>query len=127
MEPDPCDLHDDKTVPVADLFGRIAAELRELTQTVDALQNLAGRLASGTAKRDSEAVRQLQEFDRLGQTLSGVADFIDALDGSVPEQWRVNPHPASRVLLLADLAVRLVSNAPAPMADVSVAGEFEFF
>jgi hypothetical protein len=118
----------DKTMPLADLLRRIAVELRDLTQTVDDLQLVVGRLVSGGAMRDGNAVHQLQNFDRLGQTIAGIADFTETLIGSVPEHWRLNPHPASRAVLLSDLAARLVSrHERAPEAIAQDAGEFEFF
>jgi hypothetical protein len=72
-------------------------------------------------------MRQLQNFDSLSQTICGLADFTEALGGAAPEHWRLNPHPASRAVLLSDLAVRLVANERAPAANASAAGEFEFF
>jgi hypothetical protein len=127
MEPDFFETPDAKTTPVADLLRRIARELRDLSRTVDDLQLSVGGLVSGGAAHDAGAMRQLQNFDSLGQTISGLADFTQALGGAAPEHWRLNPHPASRVVLLSDLAVRLVSNERAPAADASAAGEFEFF
>jgi hypothetical protein len=128
MDSDAFETSNSKTVPVADLLRRIAQELRDLTQTIDDLQQVLGRLVSNSAVRDSGSVRELQNFDRLGQTMSGIADFVDALGEDAPADWRLNPHPASRVLLLSELAVRLVSqNARAPVPASQEAGEFEFF
>jgi hypothetical protein len=127
MDPDFFETPDAKTTPVADLLRRIAVELRDLTQTVDDLQLAVGGLVSSSAAHDACAMHQLQNFDALSQTLSGLADFTQALGDAASEHWRLNPHPASRVVLLSDLAVRLVSNEPAPAAEASAAGEFEFF
>lgn len=128
METDSLGALDSKTMPVADLLRRIAIELRSLTRTVDDLQIVVGKLVANSAACDVHVVRQLQNFDSLGQTVSGVADFIDALGATAPEHWRLNPHPASRVLLLSDLALRLVSHHDRALAvETSEAGEFEFF
>ena len=78
--------------------------------------------------RDGGTARQLQHFDSLGQTLSAIADFAEALSGDAPPEWLLNPHSASRAVLLSDLAARLVSHLEAPPeAGASVAGELEFF
>ncbi|WP_158814581.1 hypothetical protein [Methylocapsa sp. S129] len=117
-----------RTMPVADLLQRIADELRDLTQVVDNLQSLVGRLVAASAIRDGDAMRELQNFDRLGQNLSGVANFAEALGGAAPEDWLVNPHSASRAVHLSDLAARLVSQgARGPASDPAGAGELEFF
>lgn len=117
-----------RTMPVADLLQRIAEELRDLSLVVDDLQSLVGRLVSASAIRDSDAMRELQNFDRLGQNLSGVASFAEALGAAAPGDWLLNPHPASRAVLLSDLAARLVSQPGREPADnLAGAGELEFF
>lgn len=117
-----------KTLPVADLLRRMAQELRQLTPVVDNLQLLVGQLVSASAIRDSGVAHQLQHFDSLGQTLAAIADFADALSGDAPPEWLLNPHSASRAVLLSDLAARLVSQLEStPVAAAAVAGEFEFF
>lgn len=115
-------------MPVADLLRRMAHELRHLTPVVDNLQTLVGDLVSANGVRDSDVAHQLQQFDSLGQTLSAIADFAEALSGDAPRDWLLNPHSASRAVLLSDLAARLVlhleSSTTPPLV---VAGELEFF
>lgn len=113
--------------PVADLLRNIADELRDLTQVVDDLQTLVARLASINAIRDGEAIRELQNFDRLGQTLSGVANFAEALGLATHADWLLNPQSASRAVHLSELAARLVSRDQAAAAGSVAAGELEFF
>ncbi len=117
-----------RTMPIADLLRRMAQELRDLTPVVENLQLLVGRLVLAGAIRDSGAAHQLQHFDSLGQTLAAIADFAEALGGDAPVEWLLNPHSASRAVLLSDLAARLVSHLEAPLGSNSaVAGELEFF
>src|SRR5260370_38092368 len=117
-----------RAVPVADLLRRMAQELRHLTPVVDNLQLLVGRLVSASMIQDSSTAHQLQHFDSLGQTLSAIADFAEALSADAPPEWLLNPHSASRAVLLSDLAARLVSHLEAPpVVSASVAGELEFF
>jgi hypothetical protein len=118
-----------KAVPVADLLRRMAQELRHLTPVVDNLQLLVGRLVSASIMQDGNMAHQLQHFDSLGQTLSAIADFAEALGGDAPAEWLLNPHSASRAVLLSDLAERLVSHLeqPSVLKPAAMAGEFEFF
>jgi hypothetical protein len=117
-----------RTIPVADLLRHIAEELRDVTQVVDDLQLLVARLVAVSAIRDGDVMRELQNFDRLGQTLSGVANFAEALGLAADADWSVNPHSAARAVHLSDLADRLVSRQEKAATTSSVgAGELEFF
>jgi hypothetical protein len=117
-----------RTIPVADLLQHVADELRDVTRVVDNLQLLVARLVAVSAIRDGDVMRELQDFDRLGQTLSGVANFAEALGLAAHADWSVNPHPAAHAVHLSDLAARLVSRQEkaAPTGSVG-AGELEFF
>jgi hypothetical protein len=117
-----------RTIPVADLLQHIADELRDVTRVVDNLQLLVARLVAVSAIRDGDVMRELQDFDRLGQTLSGVANFAEALGLAAHADWSVNPHQAAHAVHLSDLAARLVSRQEktAPIGSVG-AGELEFF
>jgi hypothetical protein len=117
-----------RAMSVAELLRRMAQELRQLTPVVDNLQSLVGRLVSANVLQDTGMAHQLQHFDSLGQTLSAIADFAEALGGDAPPEWLLDPHSASRAVLLSDLAARLVSHLESPsLPDPAVAGEFEFF
>jgi hypothetical protein len=114
--------------PVANLLENIAAELRDLTQVVEDLQLLVGRLVSISAIRGGDAMRELQNFDRLGQTISGVANFAAALGESADNNWSLNPQPAARAVHLSDLAARLASRHEGQSLSGPIgAGELEFF
>jgi hypothetical protein len=117
-----------RTIPVADLLQHIADELRDVTLVVDNLQLLVARLVAVSAIRDGDVIRELQDLDRMGQTLSGVANFADALGLAVHADWSVNPQSAAQAVHLSDLAARLVSRQEkgAPTGAVG-AGELEFF
>jgi hypothetical protein len=116
-----------KMMPVADLLQRIANELRDLTEVVDDLQSLVGRLVAASAIRDQDSMRELQEFDRLGQNLCGVANFTQALGESASREWLLNPEVASRAVHLSELAARLTLQRRPELSRSIGAGELEFF
>jgi hypothetical protein len=104
----------------------MAQELRGLESVVDDLQTLTSALVLGGAARDDETIRRLQHFDRLAQTIVAIAGFAEALGDDVPAEWSLNPNAAARVVLLSNLAARLVSHMnPSPNPPVS--GELEMF
>jgi hypothetical protein len=118
--------------PLADLLNRMALELRDLTQVVDDLQRLVGRLVAANAIRDAAAMHDLQNFDRLGQTLSGVANFAEALSQAAHRDWALDPQSASRAVALSELAARLMSSGDWTARSrsggrASSAGEVELF
>jgi hypothetical protein len=115
------------TAPVADLLHRIADELRDLTEVVDGLQVLVGRLVAASAIRDEDSMRELQKFDRLGQNLCGVANFAQALGESASREWLLNPEVASRAVHLSELAARLTARHGREPSRAIGAGELEFF
>jgi hypothetical protein len=132
MKADSFGMTDPCATPIADLLGRMAQELHGLTQVVDDLQLLVGRLVSAGAIHEGDAMHELQNFDRLGQTLSGVASFAEALGHAADADWRLDPHSASRAVALRELAARLMSRGDEALASQSPrlspgAGELELF
>jgi hypothetical protein len=128
MKPNSSETLESNAMPVADLLRNVADELRNLTQVVDDLQLLVARLVSISAIQDGGVMRDLQNFDRLGQTLSGVANFAEALGVAANDDWSLNPLSASRAVHLSALAARLASRDRTAAASEPVgAGELEFF
>jgi hypothetical protein len=127
METDFLETSDDRIATIAELLRRIALELRGVAQTVDDLQPAVGSLIAGDGARDAGAMRQLQNFDSLSQTLSGIADFTQALAAIAPDHWRLDPQPAARVVPLSGLADRLAATERRPALDAGAAGDVEIF
>jgi hypothetical protein len=128
MPVDSAEKTDAGMAPLSDILGRMAQELRDLARTVDQLQDTVGRMTTRQLARDGETMRELQNFDRLGQTLSGVANFAEALGLAAAADWAVDPQSAARAVHLSDLAARLVSRREKAGVSGGVgAGELEFF
>ncbi len=95
------------TAPVTDILGRVAAELRQAALVIDRTPICTEHVKEGMSAEDSEYMRAMQGLDHSAQMLAGLADFLSALADRAPDHWRIDPHPASQVVRLAELASRL--------------------
>jgi hypothetical protein len=96
-----------RTAPVTDILGRVAEELRQAALVIDRTPVCTEHVKDGIGGEESEYVRAMQGLDHSAQMLSGLADFLSALADRAPAHWRIDPHPASQVVTLAELASRL--------------------
>ena len=95
------------TAAVTDILGRVAAELRQAALVIDRTPICTEHIKEGMGADDSDYLRAMQGLDHSAQMLSGLADFLSAIADRAPDHWRIDPHPASQVVTLAELASRL--------------------
>jgi hypothetical protein len=86
---------------------RASSELRNAIAMVEELEQAVGLAIALAGEAGAEQMFELQKLDHLQQKIIGVADFLDALSGAMPPEWRVDAKLASRRVLLADLGARL--------------------
>jgi hypothetical protein len=114
--------------PVGDLLRRVADELRNAARAVDDVY--AADDAEASAQRAAQhrpLVQALQELDHTYQKISCLADFLNGLARSAPEQWALDPSAAAEAITLSALAERLRSpDAPAAKPDLA-GGDLELF
>jgi hypothetical protein len=88
-------------------LARASGALRDAAGMVDDIERAIGRAITLAGEAAADQVYELQKLDHLQQKILGVADFLEALGGSMPGDWRVDAKGASRRVLLADLGARL--------------------
>jgi hypothetical protein len=117
------------TAPVTDILGRVAAELRQAALVIDRTPVCTEHVKHRIGAEDSEYLRAMQGLDHSAQMLAGLADFLSALADRAPAHWRIDPHPASQVVTLAELASRLSLQASQVKGEGSQGsnGDCEFF
>ncbi len=93
-------------VPTVDVLAKISTELRELAASVDGLEALVGNLVVAGGFGGSQSVYEFQTLDRLRQSISGIADFLEAAQ-IVPDDCRIDALKASKAVTLAALSRRL--------------------
>jgi hypothetical protein len=117
------------TAPVTDILGRVAEELRQAALVIDRTPVCTEHVKDSIGGEDSEYLRAMQGLDHSAQMLAGLADFLSAIADRAPAHWRIDPHPASQVVTLAELASRLsfqVAHAKGEGGEGSN-GDCEFF
>lgn len=92
--------------PLSRTLGACAGELAALADRCEALQaGLAPALQSGAA------IEEAQTLDLLTQSLSAVADYLNALSAGLPGDWIVDAGAAATLVPLTELARRLIGGA----------------
>ncbi|HLH11628.1 MAG TPA: hypothetical protein VKV77_07110 [Methylovirgula sp.] len=115
----------DRSVPISDLTDRIADTLNEICASMEKLQGLIAPLLLEAASREPSHLHELQDLDNVCQKLGNMADFVAALALLLPDDWRLDPSLASRVLTMADLSSKLGLATQA--ARDHAPGDFELF
>jgi len=93
--------------PLSTTLSAVALEINDLARLSDRLQTLISGALAADSSANPEHLREFQAIDLLVQRLHGVGIFMDALAGSISEDWRVAAAAAAANVPLGDLARRL--------------------
>jgi hypothetical protein len=116
---------DASPMPLRDLMNRVGTEMEELAGAVHKIQSLVSLLLREDAFNNSANLHEMQSLDLIAQKIEGIGEFLAGLSQDLPATWEVDAHEASQVILLSDLAARLLGeDKPAPAA---TSGDFEAF
>ena len=113
--------------PLSTVLTRSAAELADLSDRTERLQEVMAELVRQCAALDEDAARDMQALDWISQHLEGMADFLAELARATAPGWRIDPTPALDALSLAELAHRLRGSPDGGAPPAVVAGEMELF
>ncbi|HEX4179843.1 MAG TPA: hypothetical protein VHY32_03555 [Caulobacteraceae bacterium] len=129
IQPDPFD--DDMGAgpePLGHILARSAAELADLADRTERLQDVMADLVRQFASLDHESTRDMQALDWIAQHLEGLSSFLSALSEQSLPGWRIDPTGALDALTLAELAHRLRGGPAAPVpAAVMSSGDLDLF
>ncbi|HKH80627.1 MAG TPA: hypothetical protein VKA03_03270 [Methylovirgula sp.] len=117
----------DRAVPISDVTDRVGDALSDLCRSCERLQGLIAPLILEAAGRHPSHLKELQEFDHICQKLGNLADFVAALALVLPDDWRLDPSVASRVVTMSDLSSHLGFAGEAEAARDHAPGDFELF
>jgi hypothetical protein len=113
--------------PLRNVLTRSAAELADLAERMERLQDVMADLIRQCAALGGDATQDMQAFDWIAQHLDGLASFLEALADESQPGWRLDPTIALDALSLAELAHRL-RGGPRPAYTTAVAsGDMELF
>jgi phosphoglycerate dehydrogenase-like enzyme len=109
------------------VLARSAAELADLADRTERLQDVMAGLIRQCADLDVDATQDMQALDWIAQHLEGLASFLSALAKEAGPGWRIDPTSAFNALNLAELAHRLRGSPAANATPVLASGEMELF
>jgi hypothetical protein len=114
-------------VPISDVTDRVGDALSELCQSAERLQGLIAPLILKAAASNPSHLQELQDFDQICQKLGDIADFVAALALVLPDDWRLDPSVASRMITISDLSSKLGFAEGVDAARDHASGDFERF
>lgn len=97
-----------KDAPASLMLMRAARELHDLAAMTDRLQNVVGDVVILDTEAPNARVYELQDLDRLRQSISCLALFLESLAQDAGPEWHVDARKAIREVTLLELAGRLV-------------------
>jgi hypothetical protein len=117
--------------PLSEVLARSAAELADLADRTERLQDVMADLVQQCAALGGDATQDMQALDWIAQHLEGLASFLAALAEEAAPGWRIETSAALDALSLAELAHRLrggpSASSAAAAAQRAAAGDMELF
>ncbi|MFB2549684.1 chemotaxis protein CheT [Ensifer soli] len=113
-----------------DVLMRIVSELYDVAYLIERIEPQLGKVDGDVMLGVADRLMVLQGIDLAVQKTRGLAEFIDTITGTIPEDCLVDLTTALSLVKLADMKRSLASNGvrhghSQPLTDA--AGDFEAF
>lgn len=112
-----------------EILMRIVSELHDVAYLIERIEPQLLELGGPKALEMPETVKVLQGIDLAVQKTRGIAEFIDTITGSIPNDWIVDVTTALSLVKLAEmqkaLGAGLRHGHSQPIG--KAAGDFDFF
>lgn len=112
---------------LSNVLARSAAELADLADRTERLQDVMADLIQQCAALGGDATQDMQALDWIAQHLEGLSSFLDALAVKAGPGWRLDTTDALDALSLAELAHRLRGGAAPSVTPLMSSGDMELF
>ncbi|MEZ5892636.1 MAG: hypothetical protein R3C58_05770 [Parvularculaceae bacterium] len=99
------------SAPAAQLLSNASRELRSLRILVERFESAAHVLVTQSNGDYASQLGDIQELDRLMQTINNIADFIERISGALPEDLSIEEQEALKAVNIEMLAKRLMMAA----------------
>jgi hypothetical protein len=118
----------DEALP--EVLMRIVSELHDVAYLVERIEPQIANTQNPGILHEADRIKVLQGIDLAVQKTRGLAEFIDTITASIPEDWLVDTTVALSLVKLADMQKALGAGMQRhghsqPISKAS--GDFEFF
>lgn len=112
-----------------EILMRIVSELHDVAYLIERIEPQMLELGGVNVLESPDSVKVLQGIDLAVQKTRGIAEFIDTITGTIPNEWMVDLSTAISLVKLADMQKALGSGLrhghSQPLG--KAAGDFDFF
>lgn len=115
--------------PLPEVLMRLVSELHDVAYLIERVEPQLLELGGPQVMQQPDSIKILQGIDLAVQKTRGLAEFIDTITGTIPNEWLVDTSTALSLVKLADMhralstGVRHGHSQPLNKA----AGDFDFF
>lgn len=112
-----------------EILMRIVSELHDVAYLIERIEPQMLELGGVNVLESPDSLKVLQGIDLAVQKTRGIAEFIDTITGTIPNEWMVDLSTAISLVKLADMQKALGSGLrhghSQPLG--KAAGDFDFF
>ncbi|MCM2472792.1 hypothetical protein HGO38_04785 [Rhizobium sp. CG5] len=112
-----------------EILMRIVSELHDVAYLIERIEPQMLELGGTNVLESPDSVKVMQGIDLAVQKTRGIAEFIDTITGTIPNEWVVDLSTAISLVKLADMQKALSSGVrhghSQPLG--KAAGDFDFF
>lgn len=112
-----------------ELLMRVVSELHDVAYLIERIEPQMLELSGVNVLDSPDCMKVLQGIDLAVQKTRGLAEFIDTVTGTVPENWVIDITTALNLVKLADMQKALSGGMrhghSQPLS--KAAGDFDFF
>jgi hypothetical protein len=112
-----------------EVLMRIVTELYDVAYLIERVEPQLLEIGGPAILESPDSMKVLQGIDLAVQKTRGLAEFIDTVTGSIPDEWTVDVSTALSLVKLADMHKALTKGMrhghSQPLS--KAAGDFDFF
>ncbi|TNM66110.1 chemotaxis protein CheT [Aliirhizobium smilacinae] len=112
-----------------DVLMRLVSELHDVAYLIERVEPQILEIGGEGVLQSPDTMKILQGIDLAVQKTRGLAEFIDTITGSIPNEWKVDVSTALSLVKLADMQRSLANGMRHGHSQPlnKAAGDFDFF
>lgn len=112
-----------------EILMRVVSELHDVAYLIERIEPQLLELGGPNVLETPDSLKVLQGIDLAVQKARGLAEFIDTITGSIPNEWIVDVTTALSLVKLADMQKALSAGMRHGHSQPlnKAAGDFDFF